>query len=324
MKLDLIFSIGPACRPAYYLKMNFLRTFACPLDWQMNYSLDTCLHMFQTNFETFFTDIQEDVHRKGAHNNRRIIDTRNSITSIHHFDSDTPLPDAQAAFRAIMQKRYLQLHTAILRSHVVGLICNREDSLDDLSTFLSSFGQLYTNVNFILINIRNTEGLTSACMNEYHLNPKLTIREYSFHDQCLDKKSMEERAWLGNFEIWNSVLQDYYLSRHPFADYIKDSVSNNRSIHLYGAGIYCHKLIHFLKNHSLNISNILVTSSENNPDAIEKIPVITCEHITEQYYDDLIIISVVNSDESLKIYNLLRSRGIKSVVRIDALLRIIS
>ena len=321
MKLDLIFSIGPACRPAYYLKMNFLRLFACPLDWQMNYSLDTCLHLFQTNFQTFFAEIQEDEHRKGAHNNRRIIDTRNCITSIHHFDSDIPLSESQAAFRVIMQKRYLQLHTAILRSQCVGLLCNREDSLDNLSTFLSSFGQLYPDINFVLINIRNTEGTLSACMNEFLLTPQLFIKEYSFHDQYLDQKHAKERAWLGNFEVWNRILQDYYLSQHPFADYVKNSISDNQLIHLYGAGVYCHKIIHFLGNHNLKIASIVVTSLENNPDFIEAIPVITCEHITERYYSDLVIISVINQGESLKICSLLKARGFKSVIRIDPLLR---
>lgn len=324
MKLDLIFSIGPACRPAYYLKINFLRIFASPLDWQMNYSLDTCLHLFQTNFQTFFTEIQEDKHRKGAHNNRRIIDMRNSITSIHHFDSDIPLSEAQAEFRVVMQKRYLQLHTAISKSHVVGMICNRADSLDDLSTFLSSFGQIYPNVNFVLINIRNTEGITSARMNEYPLSPRLTLREYSFHDQYLDKQYMEERAWLGNFEIWNYILQDYYVTQHPFADYVKKTVSSHKSVHLYGAGVYCHKIIHFLKNYNLEISSILVTSPENNPNSIEEIPVIACTHITEQHYSDLIIISVINCDESIKIYNQLKTRGFKLIIRIDPLLRIIT
>ena len=161
-------------------------------------------------------------------------------------------------------------------------------------------------------------------MNEYFLCPRLIIREYSFHDQYLDKKYMEERAWLGNFEIWNNILQDYCVTQHPFVDYVQKFVSFHKSIHLYGAGVYCHKIIHFLKKYSLKISSILVTSRENNPNSIEEIPVITCTHITEQYYSDLIIISVINCDESLKIYNLLKAQGFKFVIRIDPLLRIIT
>lgn len=324
MELDLIFSVGPACRPAYYLKNNFLRAFACPLDWQMNYSLNTCLHLFQTHFQTFFSEIEEDTQRKGAHNNRRIIDTRNSITSIHYFDSDIPLSEAVPKFRAVMQKRYLQLHTAILESHNVGLIGNRGDSLDDLSTFLLSFGQIYPNVNFTLINVRNVAGLNSMYMDERSLSPKLAIREYSFHDEYLAEEYIEGNEWLGNSVFWNKILQDYYITRHPFAEYVEKAVAFNKSIHLYGAGVYCRKIIHFLRKYKMNISDIIVTSLENNPNTVEGIPIIPYNLITKQCFNDLIIISIINQDEALKICNLLKAKGFKSFIRIDPSLRIIS
>lgn len=323
MKLDLIFSIGPACRPAYYLKITFLRTFACPLDWQMNYSLDTCLHLFQTNFQTFFSEIQENTQKKGAHNNRRIIDTLNSITSIHHFGIDTPIAKAQTNFRSVMTKRYEQLHSAILKSHTVGLICNRDDTLENLSAFLLSFGHIYPNVKFILINVRNRKDADSVSMHEYSISSQLTIREYSFHDQYTGADYVEQRTWIGNFDAWNNVLQDYYLNEHPFARYVEHAVSTNQSIHLYGAGVYCRKIIHFLAKYNLKISDIIVTHAENNPDSIGEIPVITYRHVTEQYHTDLIIISVVNQEESLNIYHMLKLHGFQSVIRVDPLLRII-
>lgn len=323
MDLDLIFSVGSACRPAYYLKTNFLRTFACPLDWQMNYSLNTCLHLFQTKFDTFFKEIKEDSRKKGAHNNRRIIDTRNSITSLHYFDSDVPLSEALPAFRTVMQKRYLQLHTAILESHHVGLICNREDSANYLSTFLSSFGRIYPNVNFTLINIRNVKGQNTICMNEYSLSPELTIREYSFHDECPAEKCKEDRQWLGNTDFWNNILQDYCIIHHPFAEYVKKAVALNKSVHIYGAGVYCCKIIHFLRKYNIEISDIVVTSPENNPDSIEGIPVLPYTLITEQYHNDLIIISIIDQDEAIKIDTLLKAQGFHSVIRTDSLLRVI-
>ncbi len=323
MKLDLIFSIGPACRPAYYLKINFLRIFACPLDWQMNYSLDTCLDLFRTNFQTFFSEIQENTHKKGAHNNRRIIDTFNSIISIHHFDMDTPIAKAHADFRSVMTKRYEQLHNAILKSHTVGLICNRDDTLDDLSAFLLSFGQIYPNIKFVLINIRTKEGTDSISMNEYKINSLLTIREYAFCDRYTGAEYGDQRTWIGNFDAWNNVLQDYYLNEHPFASYVEHAVSTNQSIHLYGAGVYCRKIIHFLAKYNLEISDIIVTHAENNPDSIGEIPVITYRQVTEQYHTDLIIISIVNQEESLNIYHMLKLHGFQSVIRVDPLLRII-
>lgn len=323
MELDLIFSIGPACRPAYYLKINFLRTFACPLDWQMDYSLETCLYLFETKFQTFFFEIEEDTRRKGAHNNRRIIDTHNAITSIHHFDSNISLAEAVPKFRTVMIKRYMQLHTAILQSKNVGLICNRKDSIDCLATFLSSFGQLYSHVNFTLINIRNVKDSNSICMDEYSLSPQLTIKEYSFHDEYLSEECKEDRQWLGNTDSWNKILQDYYIIHHPFAEYVKKATTHNQIIHLYGAGIYCRKIIHFLSKYNIEITDIIVTSTENNPSTIEKIPVLPYKFVTEMSHNDLIIISVIDQTEAIKICTLLKEHGFKSIIRTDSLLRVI-
>ena len=62
----VIFSIGSACKPAYQLKCNHLRPFAAPLDYQMEYSLRTVLHLFQTKFEDFFLNIEEDFGGGGS------------------------------------------------------------------------------------------------------------------------------------------------------------------------------------------------------------------------------------------------------------------
>lgn len=323
MELDCIFSIGPACRPAYHLKQNFLRLFAAPLDWQMNYNLDTCLHLFQTSFETFFSEIYADPARNGARNNRYVIDTQNSITSIHHFDSSLPLDEAQAKFRTTMKKRYESMHNAILNSHAIGLICNREDSLDVLSSFLLSFGKIYPDTQIVLINIRHNETLTSISMNEYHLTSRLIIREYSFCDTYQTAKNSDRNFWLGNVDAWNNILQDCCIIHHPFAEYIKNIISQTQTISLYGAGIYCRKIINFLKKYDINISHIVVTSLENNPVSIEGIPVISYDALPKPCYNHPIIISVIDETESLKILHQLKTLGYASVFRIDSSLRLL-
>ena len=40
MNTDFILSLGPACRPAWHLKLNQLRYVSCPFDWMMNYQYD--------------------------------------------------------------------------------------------------------------------------------------------------------------------------------------------------------------------------------------------------------------------------------------------
>lgn len=93
-KLDVIFSVGVACRPAYHLKSNGLRFFASPLDWMNRYSLDTVLHLFDTSFEDFFVDIEEDLEWKGSLY-RKIHDIKNNICSLHHFRPNTVLSEEQ-------------------------------------------------------------------------------------------------------------------------------------------------------------------------------------------------------------------------------------
>lgn len=324
MELDLIFSIGPACRPAYHLKQHFLRLFSCPLDYQMSYSLDTVLHLFHTSFKDFFAEIIEDKTKKGARNNRRIIDTANNITSIHHFPCDIPLDEAQTHFRSIMLKRYRILNTAILNSDTVGLLCNRNDTIEDLAAFLFSFGEIYPNTNFILINIRHNQALNSVIVNEHKFNSRYCIREYSFCDiyQHVNDTNYDMNMWLGNMKNWNYILQDFCIKNHPFAMYVKDHIPHITShIYIYGAGLYCHKIINFLSKYNIKIKNIIVTSLDGNPSSIEGYTVIQFSDIPMQDNTPLIIISVVDQTESQKISDLLKASGLTSIIRIDSLLR---
>ena len=85
-KYDMYISLGPDCRPAMHLKIHNLRTLASPLDYQMSYSLDTVLKLFQTGFEDFFVEIKEDLELSRTIEKRWIVDIKNNIISIHHFD----------------------------------------------------------------------------------------------------------------------------------------------------------------------------------------------------------------------------------------------
>lgn len=323
MKFDLIFSIGPACRPAYHLKQNYLRLFACPLDWQMNYSLATCLHLFQTSFETFFENIYENPDQKGARDNRYIIDVQNSITSIHHFTSKLPLLEAQSEFRTTMKKRYSLLHLTILKSKMVGLICNRNDSLEELSYFLLHFGEIYPNTSFVLINIRSVSSLAKIESSEYQLNSRLSIKEYTFCDEYDTVNHSDGNLWLGNVDAWNQILFHYSLRHHPFSEHIKKINTNHTPIMVYGAGANSHKIIKFLRKYQFDIAFIAVSSRENNPASIENIPVILFCDIPTHFRNHLMIISILDQTESEKVSSMLHASGFQSIIRTDSFLQII-
>lgn len=243
MEFDVIFSIGPACRPANYLAQNFLRLFSSPLDWQMMYGLDTVLTLFRTRFETFFVNIRDDTEGATAVlKNRIVTDVENHITSIHHFNIHKTLEEAQKDFYSAMLNRYRHLHSKIRSSRHVGLICNRSDTIDELTEFLLSFSAIYPGQQLTLINIRNDETAADLAESKYKINKKLTIIESIFND------TNEQRTWTGNEILWNRLLNDYRISNHPVITYINRAEFHNHKIVIYGAGEHGRACTSFLKN----------------------------------------------------------------------------
>lgn len=324
MDLDLIFSVGPACRPAYHLKQNFLRTFSCPLDWQMAYSLDTCLTLFQTGFQTFFTSIQEDSSRKGATGCRRIIDIQNSIISIHHFSSKYPLAEAQRLFRSTMLKRYYILHNTIMQSDTIGLICNRNDSIEKLSDFLLAFGNIYPNQKILLINIRDNQKLNSLMEHEYKINSQLSIREYTFSDKHPFTKDQESNSWLGNTEYWNALLARYRIKKHPFIQYLQQNIHSTKVIIIYGAGNNCRRILTFASKYGIRVSYIAVTKPENNPSFINGIPVVPISSCVNMAHKSIIIISIFDNLQATNIYTQLQKYGFTDIIKLDSSSQFIS
>lgn len=322
MNLDLIFSIGPACRPAYHLKQHFLRFFSCPLDYQMDYSLDTVLHLFQTSFTDFFTEIEEDALQKGAHNNRRIIDTKNSIISLHHFDSAIPLPDAQKHFQTMMRKRFDLLHHAILHSDTVGLMCNRTDSIQTLSAFLKSFAILYPEQNFILLNIRHNDFLSSIQKQEYRITDKLTILDYECYDLHPHDETYESEFWIGNSTVWDNILNEYRITNHPFINQIQQWNKEDKKILLYGAGEYCKKILCFLKKYQIDPYGIAVSDTAGNPDTLHGIAVKPITSYFNLKHHSVIIITVINPDISADIKQHLIELGFDSIATTNACLKL--
>ena len=321
MDLDLIFSVGPACRPAYHLKQNFLRTFSCPLDWQMDYSLDTCLTLFQTGFQTFYENIQEDSSRKGAAGHRRIIDTQNSIVSIHHFPSKCQLTDAQLIFRSIMLKRYHILHDSTMHSDTIGIICNRSDSIEKLSDFLLSFGNIYPNQKILLINIRDNQNLSSIAEHEYIINSQLSLREYIFSDKY--PFTIENNYWLGNTDYWNALLARYRIKQHPFIQFLRQNIHDNKAIIIYGAGNNCCRILGFTDKYSIKVSYIAVTKAENNPSFINGIPVVPISSCISMAKTSIVIISIFDNIQALKIHNELLQYGFTDIIKLDSSSRFI-
>ena len=138
---DLFISVGDACRVAHHLQKCSLRGEAYPLDWHMEYSLDTVIDLFETDFEDFFAEIEEIGEGQGA--NRKIVDVKNQIVSIHYFQMERPLEEAQNEFCEKMKKRFFRLNERLKNAGRVMLCRKGTESTETLIDFLKRFSVFY-------------------------------------------------------------------------------------------------------------------------------------------------------------------------------------
>lgn len=184
---DCVFSVGPECRPAWWLRKGEKRFQATPFDWMMDYSLDTFVNCYKNKFSDFFENIKQipkkDKKVANASNNngvannsnknvsnvknkrvegdtsehRRVKDTKNNIISIHHFKESLSLKDAQVDVREKMLRRGNKVDEIFNKSDTIILLANRQkESVHDLKKFINDFSALYPDKNVTLINVRNS------------------------------------------------------------------------------------------------------------------------------------------------------------------------
>lgn len=318
IKTDFIISIGPACRPAEYLRQHNLRHFSCPLDWQMGYSLPTVIHLFQTSFSDFFECIEQDKINP-IHNDRqrRVRDTKNDIISIHHFDANKSLAEEHVRFRYLMQERYIRMHNEITNSETISLICNRTDSLEKLSQFLQQFGDIYPNQNIVLINIRSNDLDNDNIQENFiDINDHLRIVEYEFHDVNKDGSdlNLNPKAWLGNECAWNQVMQNIKISTSYLMKELVELNYTEKKIIVYGAGRYCIKLIQWLNRNNVDISGIAVSDKKNNPQEIQNIPVRSISEYSNKSDESIVLVSVNEERKLNEIKSLLNQYHFNNVI----------
>ena len=157
IKCDCAFSIGPACRPAQWLRKTKKRFQSSPLDWMMRYSLDTALHFFENKFSDFFEDVEDT--GEYSDDQRMVRDKKNGIVSMHHFNKKLSLGDAKSEVRNMMLRRAKEVDNILQNSDSIVLLCNRQkDSLSELKKFIQGFSKLYPEKNITLMNVRSGGG----------------------------------------------------------------------------------------------------------------------------------------------------------------------
>ena len=211
LPMDFVMSVGPACRPAQQVKHAGLRFTAAPMDWMQLYPLQAVTHIFATGFSDFFAEI-EDITPEPGKKNRRVVDTKNDICSIHHVPSKVSLENGQKDVRKTMQKRYKRIHGFLRSAKRICFVCNREDSTAQLLGFMKDFGSIYPNAEIVMVNMRSTD--TDGISMKKFADGKCTVYEAYFRDENPNGTDIaaNPEAWHGNTPRWQEVLQHVHLS----------------------------------------------------------------------------------------------------------------
>lgn len=211
LPMDFVMSVGPACRPAQQVKHAGLRFTAAPMDWMQLYPLQAVTHIFETGFGDFFAEV-EDITPESGKKNRRVVDTKNDICSIHHFPAAKTLEQGQQEVRKTMTKRYKRIHSILSKAQRICFVCNREDSPRALLDFMADFGRIYPEAALVMVNVRHadTDGLTMEKYSRDHC----TLYEAIFRDENPKGTDITRNpeAWHGNTPRWQQVLSHVHLS----------------------------------------------------------------------------------------------------------------
>jgi len=211
-KYDLIFSIGPACRVAYYLELCHIRNKAYPFDW-LGTDIDTILHLFKTDFADFFKEYTDQTAITWHADNLRNVVDQNEIIAAHHIPLSKPLEIGVAEFKQLMLKRYTRLKNDLNDAQNIVMITYQELAREKLIYFLNEFAIVYPNKEITLICIHSRKD--SDRVIDFKIDKNLTLIEYYFNDINKDGELPDKNPnfWLGNEEKWISVMNDLKLER---------------------------------------------------------------------------------------------------------------
>ena len=170
-----------------------------------DYSLDTCLHLFETKFSDFFEEIQEVEPWPGAEC-RSIKDTKNNILSIHHFSREKSVSEEHARVRNLMLNRAKKVDDILEKATSIAFIYHQDGNAENenLIRFIKRFNEIYKGKNIYIINVvsLNNEDIKSEVIFE---EGNLKVIQFSFLD--------ESGWWTGNDIGWEAVMN--YINLVP-------------------------------------------------------------------------------------------------------------
>ena len=246
---------------------------------------------------------------------RWIVDIKNNIISIHHFDKVVGVRVAQTKFINLMKRRFNKLDDALKASKTLCFVCHRNLPVYVFEDFLFGFSSIYCNLDKIkLINIKTNDslGVNSIQSCIYKISSHIEIQEFCFNDNFDIVNNIKFNSW-GNMDLWNSVLNKFELSSKIESGFENIDFSGENII--YGAGLYSKIIINALKNRDVHISGIAVSSVINNPNMIYDIQVKEISEYSNK--KAFIFIAIYNMEEAKKIYISLKEKGFENIILFD-------
>lgn len=209
-EFDCVWSLGMHCRPAHYIQLYGLRFQAAPFDWMDKTSLKEIINQKKTNFENFFSEIEDITPKNSKLDHRMIKDKKGKTVAMHHFPKNISPEKYKKTFRDMMIKRANKVDKIMKNSKSVGFI--REDesnNLSDVIDFGKQISQMYKNLDniviFYIINSKD-ENLKNATKTTFD---NVTIISVKLNDVPLDKNGKEYKSWKGNPNKWKNYVMKF-------------------------------------------------------------------------------------------------------------------
>lgn len=306
--IDFMISIGLDCRTAINILSNGLRYFSSPLDFVEVSTIEAVLHLFESKFESFFSNYKIDYSKKTTTGCYWIDDLTNGIYTIHFIRKGRPILESYRKFKELMNLRAKRLDDLLKNAKSIVIVSERNESVDELTWFLKEFSKIYTNLSIDLINMRNDTKMSFDEIREQEVfnDGKLSYKEYFFNDtrHCLVVPE-------GNIEMWSKILLQYENDNliHIKKEWQAIKENNNHML-LYGTDRKVERIANWLLNVGVNIDAVI--------NKIDDIKVDT---------DSCIVLCIdekkaTEKNDASNIKSILSDKGYKNVLTCDDFLKV--
>ncbi|MBR0038669.1 MAG: hypothetical protein IJP71_01535 [Lachnospiraceae bacterium] len=306
--IDFMLSIGLNCKPAINIMSNGFRFFSSPLDFVEVRTIESVLHLFESKFDSFFSNYKIDFSKKTATGCYWIDDLTNEIYTIHFMKKGMPILESYRKFKEAMNLRAKRLDDRLKKVSKIVIVSQRPESKEELTWFLNEFSNLYPNLCIDFINMRNDMKMSFDEIKVINVldDGKLSYTEYTFNDtrKCLIVPE-------GNIEMWSKILLQYENDNlmHLKKEWqiLGDS---NKQMLLYGTDRKVERIANWLSN--IGINNVSVVKRIDDINDKTDLCIILC----------IVDKKAVDKGNVDYLKNILSDRGYKNILVCDDYLRV--